>query len=95
MRKVLMILAFLAVGVIADEMKMSVVAPKMASVSDKTFSRECLINGKILHYDLMDSAEKKEQSKEFAYLGYGRVYRINGVMQEENSTGHFWVRLNK
>lgn len=95
MKKVLMVLAFLAVSVIADEMKMSADAPKMIGVSDKTFSRECLINGKILHYDLMDSSEKKEQTKEFAYLGYGRVYRINGVMQEENSMGHFWVKLNK
>lgn len=59
---------------------------------DDIYSRTCiLLNGKILEYDFCHPNKNcKEYVKNMIYLGKGKIYSINDIIQNFKEYDHFW-----
>lgn len=56
---------------------------------------EALIDGEIVPYDNADETYDASLHVNFEYLGKGRVYSVNGIIQKSsNNEYHFWKTKN-
>lgn len=53
----------------------------------------CIINGKIMDYDLCseDIKSYNDWKRPIKYLGYGKIYSVNNVKQNFTKNHHFWI----
>lgn len=54
-------------------------------------SHLCKINGKIMPYDACSEVPNAYDKKAFRYIGKGKIYSVNGVLQSGIIDCHFWV----
>lgn len=61
---------------------------------DKIFSneKECIINFKIIDYDLCSENINNYDNlkRPIEYIGYGKIYSIDDIIQEGLGNYHFW-----
>ena len=65
----------------------------MEQINSHSFLTKCNIDGKILEYDYSsDSIDSYPMGKDKIYLGFGRFYSIDGILQEGKTNKHYWAK---
>lgn len=57
--------------------------------------RECLLNGKIVHYDACGSNKEESDQfyeKQYKYIGSSNTYYINGTENKTTAELHFYIK---